>query len=324
MATKFTNGANLLGKALENARMHPVSSDPTSPADGQIWYREDIDRYMGRSNGETKEFAFAGDVPADGVSNSDFDAHTVLAATLNDDPQPVALAEGTVLGRSSGGNISAITAADLRAMLNVADGAAAPQTGAAIKAAYEAAADTNAFTDALVAKLNAIEANATGDQTAAQILAALLTVHGPASGLDADTLDGQQASAFQTVAAMAAYATTAYVDGEISALIGGAGAAYDTLVELQNELVANDGEIASLLSTVNSKSGKFATDVGDDTATTFSVVHNLNTLDCSVYVRSNVTNEMVIADVVHTGPNDVDVIFGDAPAVDEYRVIVQG
>lgn len=48
-------------------------------------------------------------------------------------------------------------------------------------------------------KLDGIESGATADQTAAEILAALITVDGTASGLDADLLDGSHASAFQPV-----------------------------------------------------------------------------------------------------------------------------
>lgn len=47
-------------------------------------------------------------------------------------------------------------------------------------------------------KLDGIEAGATADQTAAEILTAIKTVDGTGSGLDADTLDGQHASAFLT------------------------------------------------------------------------------------------------------------------------------
>jgi len=47
-------------------------------------------------------------------------------------------------------------------------------------------------------KLVGIEAGATADQSAAEILAALITVDGPGSGLNADLLDGNQASAFAT------------------------------------------------------------------------------------------------------------------------------
>ena len=49
------------------------------------------------------------------------------------------------------------------------------------------------------AKLDGIEAGATGDLTPQEILAALQTVDGPGSGLDADTLDGFDASAFQAL-----------------------------------------------------------------------------------------------------------------------------
>ena len=45
-------------------------------------------------------------------------------------------------------------------------------------------------------KLDGIEAGATADQTAAEILTSIKTVDGAGSGLDADLLDGNQASAF--------------------------------------------------------------------------------------------------------------------------------
>jgi hypothetical protein len=47
--------------------------------------------------------------------------------------------------------------------------------------------------------LNGIESGATADQSAAQILAAVKTVDGSGSGLDADSLDGQHASSFATL-----------------------------------------------------------------------------------------------------------------------------
>ena len=47
-------------------------------------------------------------------------------------------------------------------------------------------------------KLDLIEASATADQTASEILTAIKTVDGSGSGLDADLLDGNQATAFAT------------------------------------------------------------------------------------------------------------------------------
>lgn len=91
-----------------------------------------------------------------------------------------------------------MSSSDKSKLNNVESGATADQTDAEIKTAYENNSDTNAFTDALQTKLNGIEANATADQTAAEILTAIKTVDGAGSGLDADTLDGQEASAFLT------------------------------------------------------------------------------------------------------------------------------
>jgi len=64
--------------------------------------------------------------------------------------------------------------------------------------AYSAvlAATTASFTTADESKLDGIESGATADQSAAEILAALLTVDGTGTGLDADLLDGNEASAF--------------------------------------------------------------------------------------------------------------------------------
>ena len=60
------------------------------------------------------------------------------------------------------------------------------------------AATTASFLIADETKLDGIEAGATADQSAAEILAALLTVDGTGSGLDADLLDGQSSAAFAT------------------------------------------------------------------------------------------------------------------------------
>jgi len=61
------------------------------------------------------------------------------------------------------------SASQVRTFLNVEDGATADQTAGEIKTAYESNADTNAFTDTLLSKLNGIEAGATADQTAEEI-----------------------------------------------------------------------------------------------------------------------------------------------------------
>lgn len=88
------------------------------------------------------------------------------------------------------------------------------------------------------AKLDGIESGATADQTAAEILTALLTVDGAGSGLDADLLDGQSGAYYlaranhtgtqgwstitSTPTTIAGYGITdAYTKTEVDTAVGG-------------------------------------------------------------------------------------------------------
>lgn len=64
---------------------------------------------------------------------------------------------------------ASFTTADETKLDGIEDNATADQTGAEIKAAYEAEANTNAFTDTEKSKLAAIEDAATADQSAAEV-----------------------------------------------------------------------------------------------------------------------------------------------------------
>ena len=97
-------------------------------------------------------------------------------------------------------NTNAFTDSEKSKLSGIETGATADQTDSEIKTAYESNANTNAFTDAEQSKLSGIESGATADQTASEILTAIKTVDGTGSGLDADTLDGLQATAFATAA----------------------------------------------------------------------------------------------------------------------------
>jgi len=106
---------------------------------------------------------------------------------------------GTVDGRD--------IAADGTKLDGIENNATADQTDAEIRAAVEAATDSNVFTDAEKTKLTNIETSATADQNAAQILAKLITVDGASSGLDADLLDGQHGSHYGTASDVSTNAT---------------------------------------------------------------------------------------------------------------------
>lgn len=69
---------------------------------------------------------------------------------------------------------------------------------------------------------------------------------------------------------------------------------------------------------------KFAQNIGDGSATTITVTHNLGTLDVEVQVVLVSTGETVHPDVLRTGTNAVNVTFAAAPTSNQYRVLVQG
>ena len=109
---------------------------------------------------------------AGGISDGDKGDITVSnsGATFTIDNDAVTYAKiqnvsatNRILGRDSSGAgiIEEITPANLRTMLNVEDGATADQSASEIKSAYESNSDTNAFTDALLSKLNGIASSAT-------------------------------------------------------------------------------------------------------------------------------------------------------------------
>jgi len=106
-------------------------------------------------------------------------------------------------------------------------------------------------------KLDGIESGATADQTAAEILTAIKTVDGSGSGLDADTVDGIQASSFlqgnQTIT----------LSGDVS----GSGTTSITTTVANNSHSHTTSTLSGNISAFTNDSG-YTTNVGDITAVT--------------------------------------------------------
>lgn len=70
---------------------------------------------------------------------------------------------------------------------------------------------------------------------------------------------------------------------------------------------------------------KFSANVGDGSATSYTVTHNFNTRDVIVRVFPNTGQfDDVEVDVQRTGVNTVAVVFATAPAANAFRVVVLG
>lgn len=70
---------------------------------------------------------------------------------------------------------------------------------------------------------------------------------------------------------------------------------------------------------------KFSQDIGDGSATSYTVTHNLNTRDVRVEVFRNSGNyDTVLAEVRRGSVNAVQIVFSVAPTSNQFRVVVTG
>lgn len=116
-----------------------------------------------------------------------------------------------------------------------------------------------------------------------------------------------------------------FTDQRINQVLNGASSNYDTLKEIEEALKNNDNLTTVLKKGIADKTGKVAKEIGNGSATEFTVTHNLNSQDVVVMVRENKAPfAQVITDVEVTDTNNVKVRFAKAPAVNSYKVIVVG
>lgn len=145
------------------------------------------------------------------------------------------------------------------------------------------------------------------------------------TGLDTALADKITDAQAQAKADTALQQAKTFATSEITRIIGGASEAYDTLKEIEEKLKSSDNARDLINNAVKDKASKMAKDIGDGTATEFTVSHNLNTQDVVITVRENNSPfTQVITDIEVTDANNIKVKFAKAPAQNEYRVIIVG
>jgi len=145
-------------------------------------------------SGSTVTFT-SGNIPPSGTNNIKFQRDTNISAKKVDFQDGSVLTE-TDLDTNSDQVLFAQQEITDK-LSGIEEGATADQTNAEIRAAVEAASDSNVFTDADHSKLNGIEVSATADQTAAEIRTLVESASDSNVFTDADhtKLDGIEASA---------------------------------------------------------------------------------------------------------------------------------
>lgn len=116
-----------------------------------------------------------------------------------------------------------------------------------------------------------------------------------------------------------------FTNQRINQILNGASSNYDTFKEIEELLKNNDNLTTVLKKGIADKTGKVAKEIGNGTATEFTVNHNLNSQDVVVMVRENKAPfAQVITDVEVTDVNNVKVKFAKPPKANEYKAVIVG
>ena len=78
------------------------------------------------------------------------------------------------------------------------------------------------------------------------------------------------------------------------------------------------------LATWSGRIKKYSVSIGDGSATSYTVTHNLASRDVHVTIYNASTYDEVITDVTHATTNTLTIVFATAPASNAYRVVVVG
>jgi hypothetical protein len=102
------------------------------------------------------------------------------------------------------------------------------------------------------------------------------------------------------------------------------------IAEIATQTEVNDGTDDARIVTplklktlLDNRTGGYAANVGDGTATSFALTHGLGTRDVVVVIYDNSTFEEVITDVALTSTSVVTVTFAVAPSSNAYRVVIK-
>lgn len=158
---------------------------------------------------------------------------------------------------------------------------------------------------------NGIYVAAAGAWTRATDFDAASEVLGAAVFVSEGTTLGNQVW-LMTTDAPVTLGTTALAFAQVG---GGASYTAGTGISISGGVIAIDTAVTAR---------KASATIGDGTATTITVTHNLGTQDVAVSVRDAASNAGVLCDWVANGSNTVQLTFATAPTTGQYRATITG
>ena len=119
-------------------------------------------------------------------------------------------------------------------------------------------------------------------------------------------------------------AVDARVNAGITALVGDAPTALDTLGEISNALNDDANFAAGVTTALAARTRKYANNYGNGSLTSFTVNHALSTTDVIVQVTLNATGQVLDAQIDITDANNVQVDVNTVYGAAAIRVVVIG
>ena len=117
----------------------------------------------------------------------------------------------------------------------------------------------------------------------------------------------------------------AYTDTKIADLVDSSPSTLDTLNELAQALGDDPNFATTITNELAKKTDKYSQSIGDGSATSIVVTHNLNTRDVVITLRETASPySQVITDVEFTSVNTITLKFAVAPISNQYTVTIIG
>jgi hypothetical protein len=313
MSIPFLQNLDLNQNQLQNAVIQILAADPGSPVEGQVWVNSTSHRLKMVLNGVTVTLAILADslsafaAPTGDLSIGSHKLTNVTDPTSAQDAATKAYVDAVAIGLNVKASCRLATAASL--------------------AAYTYANGSSGVGATITANANgALTVDGTSPSTGDRILVKNGAA-GSDNGIYTVTQVGDASHPFILTRATDCDTSAEYTTGSFTLIEAGtANQGFAYIVNTQGTITIGTTSVTWVKFSAGGGSvSKFATSIGDNSTTNFTVNHALGTTDVQVEVNETGGSlRQVFPEIRITDANNVNIVFAVAPSTNQYRVIVEG